>query len=56
MIIPEAVIDEVLVAAERLGEIELKIREALLTGEDREAVYKRLPKFDHVRRRTAGEG
>jgi len=56
VIIPEAVIDEVLMAAERLGEIELQIRAALLTGEDRESVYKRLPKFDHVQRRTTQEG
>lgn len=50
VIIPNALIAETLLAAERLQEIENAIREALLTGEDREAVYRRLPKFDHVKR------
>jgi regulator of RNase E activity RraA len=50
VIIPQALIEPVLIATERLEEIEHDIRAALLTGEDREAVYKRYPKFDHVRK------
>lgn len=50
VVVPLALVEEVLVAAERLGHIEEQIRAALRTGEDREAVYQRYPKFDHVRR------
>jgi regulator of RNase E activity RraA len=52
--VPLALVDEVLVAAERLEEIEGRIRADLLTGEDREAVYRRHPKFDHVRKPGPG--
>jgi regulator of RNase E activity RraA len=48
--VPQALIEEVLVAAERLDEIEGKIQADLRAGEDREVVYKRHPKFEHVRR------
>lgn len=54
VVIPAAVVEDVLVAAERLEEIERQIRTALLAGEDREAVYRKHPKFDHVRKRGAG--
>jgi regulator of RNase E activity RraA len=50
VIVPQDVVEEVLAAAERLEEIEVQIRAALRTGEDREAVYRRYPKFDHVRK------
>jgi len=50
VMVPAEVIPEVLVAAERLAEIEREIRIGLQRGEDRESVYKRLPKFDHVRK------
>lgn len=50
VIIPQALIEPVLIASERLEEIEHDIRAALLTGEDREVVYKRFPKFDHVKK------
>lgn len=51
VIVPQEIIESVLLAAERLEEIEQQIRAALWTGEDREAVYKRYPKFDHVQRK-----
>jgi hypothetical protein len=44
----------VLLAAERLNEIEEQLRAGLRAGEDREAVYRRHPKFAHVRRRADG--
>jgi regulator of RNase E activity RraA len=50
VIVPAELLDEVLVAAERLNEIEERLRAGLRAGEDREAVYKRHPKFAHVRR------
>ena len=50
VVVPAELAEEVLAAAERLKEIEERLREGLLAGEDREAVYKRHPKFDHVRR------
>ena len=50
VIVPQAILEPVLDATERLEEIERNIRAALLTGEDREAVYKRYPKFDHVKK------
>jgi regulator of RNase E activity RraA len=51
VIVPQELIEEVLVAAERLEQIEEQIRGALRAGEDREAVYQRIPKFAHVRKR-----
>jgi regulator of RNase E activity RraA len=48
-IVPRELLDEVVVAAERLNEIEELLRAGLRAGEDREAVYKRHPKFAHVR-------
>lgn len=50
VIVPQELAEEVLLAAEKLEEIELEIRKELLAGEDREVVYKRHPKFAHVRR------
>ena len=50
VIVPQSILEPVLLATERLEEIEHDIRAALLTGEDREAVYKRYPKFDHVKK------
>jgi regulator of RNase E activity RraA len=50
VIVPQPLIEEVLIAGEKLEEVEVKLREGLLAGEDRELVYKRFPKFDHVRR------
>ena len=50
VIVPQALIEEVLMAAERLEEIEEELRAGLIAGEDREEVYKRHPKFDHVRK------
>jgi regulator of RNase E activity RraA len=50
VIVPAELLEEVLVAAERLNEIEEQLRAGLRAGEDREVVYKRHPKFDHVRR------
>jgi 4-hydroxy-4-methyl-2-oxoglutarate aldolase len=50
VIVPQEILEPVLLAAEQLEEIEHHIRAALLTGEDREAVYKRYPKFDHVQK------
>jgi regulator of RNase E activity RraA len=49
VIVPAELLDEVLVAAERLNEIEEQLRAGLRAGEDRETVYKRHPKFAHVR-------
>ncbi len=50
VIVPQAVQREVLEAAEELARIEGRIQAALQAGEDREAVYRRLPKFAHVRK------
>jgi regulator of RNase E activity RraA len=55
VIVPQALAEEVLVAAEQLNRVEEQIRAALLGGEEREAVYRRYPKFAHVRR-PAGPG
>lgn len=52
VIIPQALVEDVLVAAEKLEEIEVLLREGLQAGEDREAVYAQYPKFNHVRRMT----
>jgi 4-hydroxy-4-methyl-2-oxoglutarate aldolase len=59
VIVPKDLAEEVLSAAEKLEEIEGEIRKGLLAGEDREVVYKRHPKFAHVRRPAGvdvGEG
>lgn len=53
VVIPWRLQWEVLEAAEELERIEERIQAALRSGEDREEVYRRLPKFDHVRK--AGE-
>jgi regulator of RNase E activity RraA len=50
MIVPIELAEEVLIAAERLNEIEELLRAGLRAGEDRETVYKRHPKFAHVRK------
>jgi regulator of RNase E activity RraA len=49
VVVPAPLVAEVLAAAEHLEEVEGQIRAALLKGEDREAVYRRYPKFDHLR-------
>ena len=49
VIVPRALVEDVLVAGERLEEIEIQIRTSLRSGEDREVVYERYPKFDHVK-------
>jgi len=50
VVIPRRIQWEVLEAAEELERIEARIQEGLRAGEDREAVYARLPKFAHVRK------
>ena len=50
VIVPAELAAEVLVAAEELERIEERLRAGLRAGEDREAVYKRHPKFAHVRK------
>jgi regulator of RNase E activity RraA len=50
VVIPQRLQWDVLEAAEELERIEERIQAALRSGEDREAVYRRLPKFDHVRK------
>jgi 4-hydroxy-4-methyl-2-oxoglutarate aldolase len=50
VIVPAELAEQVLVAAEKLGEIEELLRAGLRAGEDRELVYKRHPKFAHVQR------
>lgn len=50
VIVPWAIVEKVLGAAERLGEIEVTLRAELLAGEDREVVYDRHPKFAHITR------
>jgi regulator of RNase E activity RraA len=50
VVVPQRLQWEVLEAAEELERIEERIQAALRSGEDREAVYRRLPKFDHVRK------
>jgi 4-hydroxy-4-methyl-2-oxoglutarate aldolase len=50
VIVPTERLDDVLIAAERLNEIEERLRAGLRAGEDREDVYKRHPKFAHVRK------
>jgi regulator of RNase E activity RraA len=50
VVIPAELATEVLTAAEELERIEERLRAGLRAGEDREAVYRRHPKFAHVRR------
>ncbi len=50
VVVPAELAAEVLGAAEELERIEEKLRAGLRAGEDREAVYKRHPKFAHVRK------
>jgi len=50
VVVPQALKEKVLLAAEELERVEKKIREALRTGEDREAVYRRYPKFAHIQK------
>lgn len=50
VVVPQGILEEVLIACERLEEIEINIRNGLLAGEDREVVYKKYPKFAHVKR------
>jgi regulator of RNase E activity RraA len=50
VVVPAPLVGAVLAAAEHLEEVEGHIRAALLEGEDREAVYRRYPKFDHLRK------
>lgn len=45
VIVPASLAEEVLLAAEELLRMEERIRAALRAGEDREAVYRRYPKF-----------
>jgi len=59
VVVPKELVEEVLIAGEKLEEIEQNIRRELLAGVDREIVYKKYPKFAHVRRPPgveAGEG
>lgn len=59
VVVPKDLAEEVLIAGEKLEEIEIDIRNGLLAGEDREVVYKKYPKFAHVRRPegvSMGEG
>jgi 4-hydroxy-4-methyl-2-oxoglutarate aldolase len=48
VIVPRELIEPVVTAAEELERIEERIRTGLRTGEDREAVYRRHPKFSHL--------
>jgi 4-hydroxy-4-methyl-2-oxoglutarate aldolase len=54
VVIPQRLQWEVLEAAEELERIEEQIQTALQSGEDREEVYRRLPKFNHVRKPGGG--
>lgn len=59
IVVPKEITEEVLLAAEKLEEIEQDIRKELEAGGDREIVYKKHPKFAHVRRPAGvaqGEG
>jgi 4-hydroxy-4-methyl-2-oxoglutarate aldolase len=49
VVIPSSLAEDVLIAAERLEWVEEQIRSALRAGEDREVVYRRFPKFEHVK-------
>lgn len=50
VIVPAELTEEVLHAGEELERIEQQLRAGLRAGEDREVVYKRHPKFAHVRK------
>jgi regulator of RNase E activity RraA len=50
VVVPAELTAEVLAAAEELERIEERLRTGLRAGEDREAVYRRHPKFAHVRK------
>jgi 4-hydroxy-4-methyl-2-oxoglutarate aldolase len=50
VIVPMRLRAVVLEAAEELARIEERIQAALAAGDDREEVYRRFPKFDHIRR------
>jgi 4-hydroxy-4-methyl-2-oxoglutarate aldolase len=59
VIVPKDIAEEVLLACEKLEEIEKEIRVELEAGGDREIVYKKHAKFAHVRRPAGvaqGEG
>jgi len=56
VVVPARLAEDVLLAAEELRTIEERIRAALRSGEDREQVYRRYPKFDHIQRHTQHEG
>jgi 4-hydroxy-4-methyl-2-oxoglutarate aldolase len=47
-IVPQALAEEVVEAAEEVVRIEQRIRDELVAGSDREAVYRRNPRFAHV--------
>src|SRR5262245_22248922 len=53
VIVPAELAEEVLHAGEELERIEERLRAGLRAGEDREVVYKRHPKFAHVRKLTS---
>ena len=55
IVVPRELAEDVLLACERLEEVEKEIRAELEAGMDREIVYKKHPKFAHVRR-PAGVG
>lgn len=55
VVIPQQLQWDVLEAAESLEQIEEHIQRALQVGEDREAVYKRYPKFAHIRRSSLAQ-
>jgi regulator of RNase E activity RraA len=50
VVIPRPIAGEVIVAAERVEEIEDEIRRALVAGMDREEVYQRNPRYAHISR------
>lgn len=54
VIVPKPLIPAVLEGAEQLERIEGEIRKALFSGEEREAVYRRLPKFAHLKKPADG--
>jgi 4-hydroxy-4-methyl-2-oxoglutarate aldolase len=48
VIVPNRLIHPVLEGAKQLEDVEEEIRKALRAGEERESVYRRLPKFAHL--------
>ena len=50
VVIPRLLADEVVTAAEQVERIEARIREELTAGVDREEVYRRNPRYAHIRR------